>query len=257
MRILIVEGMEQTGVTRVRDAGGTPYHEGYAKVLQAIDPALECVPAFPSEDGTQALPDGFAFSDFAGAAWTGSYLDAFSQVPSVLNQLNFAEKLFAAGVPIFGSCWGLQIITTALGGRVHRIPKGREIGVSRSITLTEAGKDHPMFKGKQNRFEAFTVHLDEVIEPAQGTTLLASNDHSNVQAMAGEQSGNWFWATQYHPEFGADDMVFLYGRLARLLVEEGLYETEEEARGAGTALTKGPEAYDRIELRNWLAAIST
>ena len=44
---------------------------------------------------------------------------------------------------MFGSCWGLQVITAAAGGSVRKNPKGREIGFGRGIRLTEAGRKHP------------------------------------------------------------------------------------------------------------------
>ena len=256
MRLLVVEGNAQSGSHRIAGLGGKPYHQGYADTLRRLQPGAEIVWAFPSESGANALPDRFAFSDFDGAAWTGSSLDVYIDSPPVRNQLAFAEKLFASGVPIFGSCWGLQILTQALGGRVHRNPRGREIGVAAPITLNAAGRAHPMYAGKADRFPAFTVHLDEVIEPVPGGTLLAANPMSPVQAFAYENAGGRFWGVQYHPEFDRATMGLIYDRLRPALIEEGLFASDAEVDAAKAALTKAPNVFDQIELRNWLGSLT-
>ena len=60
--------------------------------------------------------------------------------PSVTRQIDFARAAFAAGVPVRGSCWGLQLAVAALGGSVRRNPRGRELPIARAITVTEAGR---------------------------------------------------------------------------------------------------------------------
>ena len=93
-----------------------------------------------------------------------------------------------AKTPLFGSCWGLQVVTVAAGGTVRANPKGREIGIGRRIALTPAGREHPMYAGKASVFDAVTVHLDEVETLAPGTTVLAANAQSDVQAAEIRQS---------------------------------------------------------------------
>ena len=59
--------------------------------------------------------------------------------PEVTRQIDLVRAALATGTPMFGSCWGLQVITAAAGGSVRKNPKGREIGFGRGIRLTEAG----------------------------------------------------------------------------------------------------------------------
>ena len=87
------------------------------------------VPAMGAED---------VVVDEHGIAWTGSPLSAFEELETVTNQIEFARAAFGAGIPCFGSCWGLQVMAVALGGRVHRHPGGPEIGISRRVGLTDA-----------------------------------------------------------------------------------------------------------------------
>ena len=74
--------------------------------------------------------------DYHGAVITGSALNIYSREAAVERQIDLAKAVFAAGVPCFGSCWGLQVGVTAAGGSVVRNPRGREFGFARRISYT-------------------------------------------------------------------------------------------------------------------------
>ena len=108
-----------------------------------------------------------------------------------MRQVDLVRAALNTGTPVFGSCWGLQVITAAAGGSVRKNPKGREIGFGRGIRLTEAGRKHPMYVGKLDVFNAPTVHLDEVDTVPPGTTVLATNAMSAVQAAKSAPTARW------------------------------------------------------------------
>ncbi len=254
MRILVVEGNTEEGMGKTIADGWRPNHERYANVLQGLSEGVQCEFAFPSERGREALPEGFALGDFSGTVWTGSPLHVYKETAAVKGQLTFAERLYASGVPVFGSCWGLQVMTRALGGRVRKNPKGREIGIATDLEFGDAGRAHPMFGGKGTPFACFTVHLDEVEEPAPGTTVLAHNSMSAVQAVSIETGGR-FWGVQYHPEFSYDDLTRIIDDLKKQLIQEGTCGDAAAVAALRAQVANGPRAFDRIELRNWLATL--
>ena len=45
----------------------------------------------------------------------GSPLHIYDSDPCVTRQIDFARSAFAAGVPVWGSCWGLQGAVVAWG----------------------------------------------------------------------------------------------------------------------------------------------
>ena len=47
----------------------------------------------------------------------------YDPTPCVSRQIDFARAAFAIGVPIWGSCWGLQLAVVGLGGSVRRNPR--------------------------------------------------------------------------------------------------------------------------------------
>ena len=140
-----------------------------------------------------------------------------------MRQIDLVRAALTTGTPLFGSCWGLQVITAAAGGSVRKNPKGREIGFGRGIRLTEAGRKHPMYVGKLDVFNAPTVHLDEVEALPPGATVLATNAMSDVQSVEIRTNGSVAWAVQYHPEYPLREIAAIVRRIGTRLIEEGFF----------------------------------
>src|ERR1041384_7495832 len=159
-RILVCEGNTAGMRADQVAAGGILMSEGYSGGLRGLRPEAVvdiCYPADPSAN----LPLG-GIEGYDGVAITGSALNVYDGGPAVEPQIELARAVLKSKTPLFGSCWGLQVVTVAAGGTVRANPKGREIGIGRSIALTQAGRDHPMYAGKAAVFDAVTVHLDEI-----------------------------------------------------------------------------------------------
>jgi GMP synthase (glutamine-hydrolysing) len=214
-------------------AGGTVASKGYAELLQSLLPAAVVDICFPGDEGAN-LPNGGALEGYDGVAITGSGLHVYDNGPAVTRQIELARAVLAAGTPVFGSCWGLQVLTVAAGGVVRKNPKGREIGFGRRIKLTEDGRKHPMYIGKPEVFNAPTVHLDEVETLAPGTTLLATNETSNVQSVEIRANGAVAWGVQYHPEYPLREIAAIVRRIGLRLIAEGFFlDSKEIATFAG------------------------
>src|SRR5580693_5869946 len=173
-RILVIDGNVAEIRARQRTALGYDSGTGYANVLRRIDPSLR-VDVLAAADGA-ALPAGVALGSYDGVAVTGSALNLYHGGAPVARQVELAKAVFEAGVPFFGSCWGLQLAVAAAGGEVRANPRGREFGFARRIVLTDAGREHRVFAGKPVAFEAPCVHLDEIARLPAGATVLAHND---------------------------------------------------------------------------------
>ncbi len=92
-----------------------------------------------------------ALENYDGVTMTGSALNIYNGGEPVTRQIELAKAVFAAGVPFFGSCWGLQVAVTAAGGEVRANPRGREFGFARRILLTDAGSAASFVRGKAGR----------------------------------------------------------------------------------------------------------
>ncbi|MCH7958762.1 MAG: type 1 glutamine amidotransferase [Candidatus Hydrogenedentes bacterium] len=269
-QVLVVEGNAKATSEEMIALGARPYGESYAQLLESLSPEVACTVVYPAERGVDCLPAGKRLSDYDGIAWTGSALSAYTDRPEVHHQIELAKLAYASGTPVFGSCWGLQIMAVALGGSVRPNPKGREIGIGRDVRLTDAGLQHALYDGKFPFFDALSVHLDEVEKMPDGAVLLAGNAMSDVQAFYIEEKGNSFWGVQYHPEFDFEVMALVLRRLHKLLIKEGVFENEEAVnerieyymglhqRAPSSEVRNTPveEVLDadlrRVELFNWL-----
>ena len=224
-RLLVVEGNTAELRAKQVTAGGQIMSDGYADLLRRLLPEAVVDICYPADPGAN-LPIG-GLEGYDGVAITGSALNVYDGGPSIDPQIELAREVLKSRTPLFGSCWGLQIITVAAGGVVRPNPKGREIGIGRHIALTPAGRAHPMFAGKASVFDAVTVHLDEVEILAAGTTVLAANAHSDVQAAEIRLDGAVAWGVQYHPEFSLADMAAIMRRYGPRLMREGFFPDAE------------------------------
>lgn len=218
-RILIFDGAPGKAQQAIAAHGGPTNPQMFERALSLHQQGLEFF-ALNVADG-ERLAQGLAIGDFDGVVITGSPLSVYKQVPAVMRQIELAREVFASGVPTYGSCWGMQLMTAALGGVVRLSPQGGEIAIARNITLNDGGHAHALFAGKARAFDALCWHRDEVETLPQDATVLACNGVSEIQAVEIARAGGSFLGVQYHPEHTfATTAAIMEARLDRL-VEEG------------------------------------
>ena len=268
-RILIIDGNVEKIRARQVAALGYDSGVGYARVLHRVDPSLR-IDIVATADGA-VLPAGVGLENYDGVTMTGSALNIYNGGAPVTRQIELAKAVFAAGVPFFGSCWGLQVAVTAAGGEVRANPRGREFGFARRILLTDAGRAHRLFAGKPVVFEAPTIHRDEIAALPAGAATLAINDFG-IQAASFSYGRGTFWGVQYHPEYDYRDIAAAAERYGETLVTEGMFcdgpalaafAAELRALQAnpsdaprlwkhGLGFAMRTEALRLLEIRNWL-----
>jgi GMP synthase (glutamine-hydrolysing) len=228
-RLLVIEGNSPQTTAEHVAAGGTAASKGYSDLLRELLPGVSVDICYPGEPSA-LLPEGSSLEGYDGIAITGSSLHIYNGGPEVTRQIELVRAALKTGTPLFGSCWGLQVITAAAGGSVRKNPKGRELGFGRRIRLTEAGRKHPMYVGKLDVFNAPTVHLDEVESLAPGTTVLATNEVSDVQSAEIRTNGSTAWAVQYHPEYPLREIAAIVRRIGPRLIDEGFFADKADIK---------------------------
>jgi GMP synthase (glutamine-hydrolysing) len=232
-RLLIVNCSPDALLQRVAAEGSRRYDALFIESIGLHVPDGQALDHFTLNiaDG-EGLPQGVQIGDFDGVWISGSPFNAYRlDQPTVREQIEFARAVWQAGVPTFGSCWGLQLMTAALGGTVHLNPRGREIGVARRIRPTPAGRCHTLLRGKERTFDALCTHEDEVATLPPGATVLASNEVSGVQAAAISDGARTFWGVQYHPEFDFAAVAAIIALRVDRHLNEGLARSHEEVAG--------------------------
>ncbi|MGJ5208036.1 type 1 glutamine amidotransferase [Bradyrhizobium sp. HKCCYLR20261] len=220
LRLLVLEGNSLVGRRRWAEIAGHTPSQSYAAVLRALAPDAVVDIATPADaDATMPQP----IDAYQGIVITGSALNIYQREPEALRQIELVRTIFAQGVPMFGSCWGLQLATVASGGQVSLNPAGREVAFARKIMLTEAGRGHPLHAARNEVFDAPAIHSDIVTTLPPDATVTARNAFSEVQAAEIRSGRGRFWGVQYHPEFSLQDVAWVIRRIGQPLVDEGFF----------------------------------
>ncbi len=102
-------------------------------------------------------------------------------------------ELLELGIPVLGICYGMQLVTLELGGRVEGAEVG-EFGRS-DLTVREPGR---LLAGLPAEQTCWMSHRDTVYAPPPGFTALASSTQSPVAAL--ESVDRDIYGIQFHPE---------------------------------------------------------
>ncbi|MGB4661133.1 MAG: glutamine-hydrolyzing GMP synthase [Mobilitalea sp.] len=101
--------------------------------------------------------------------------------------------IFNLGIPILGICYGCQLMTYMLGGKVGKAPL-REYGKT-EVNLNTSSK---LFQDIVEKTICWMSHTDYVEKPAAGFTIVAESDSCPIAAI--EDSSRKFYGVQFHPE---------------------------------------------------------
>ena len=104
--------------------------------------------------------------------------------------------LFETGVPVFGICYGFQLMASALGGTVAHTG-AREYGRTELDVADDAGRLHDALPSAH---PVWMSHGDGVTEAPAGFTVTASSAGAPVAAF--EDVDRRLAGVQYHPEVG-------------------------------------------------------
>jgi len=101
--------------------------------------------------------------------------------------------VYELGIPILGICYGMQMMSHQLNGRVERAGK-REYGKA----VVEFAPHCQLVQGMELKQQVWMSHSDRVSEPPAGFIVDASTEHAPIAAMSHPERK--FYAVQFHPE---------------------------------------------------------
>ncbi|GAA3868981.1 glutamine-hydrolyzing GMP synthase [Streptomyces sedi] len=122
--------------------------------------------------------------------------------------------IFEAGVPVFGMCYGFQLMAQALGGTVDNTG-AREYGRTQ-LSVTRSGST--LFEGTPDEQQVWMSHGDACSAAPEGFLVTAATD--TVPVAAFENDERRLYGVQHHPEV-------LHSTHGQQVLEHFLY------RGAG------------------------
>ena len=143
--------------------------------------------------------ENFDESDYDAWIITGSassVTDNHSWISLLQNKIVYA---YQNSIPVLGICFGHQIISSALGGKVTNNKKGWELG-SYKININDTGKASPLFKEVDFDDYFHFSHEDVVVELPSFAIKLDSND----MGLQSYSINDKIFGVQFHPEFSTE-----------------------------------------------------
>ena len=137
--------------------------------------------------------------------WTGGGGNIYEKNSHNFSQLKLCENIIGKDKPIWGSCWGLQVIVTVLGGVIKKCQKP-EFGYSKDIKIISSTLNDSIYRGKNNIFDAPAHHYD-IVEKLPNEFEIISENEICIQSIY--SSSKNIFCTQYHPELPYDYIASL------------------------------------------------
>lgn len=134
--------------------------------------------------------------EVSGVIVTGSPARVATRDPWMLRIEEQLRRYTAAGTPVFGICFGHQLLGNALGGAAGPNPNGREIGTERMAVVAQ----DELFTGIDDEPIVMMTHLDSVTQLPPGAISLAS---TRLEPNAAIRFAPRVWGVQFHPEMDA------------------------------------------------------
>lgn len=123
-----------------------------------------------------------------GIIFTGGPASVYTE-----NAPKCSEEIFKLGIPVLGICYGMQLMTHMLGGKVQKADK-REYGVT-NVKINNTSK---LFNGFDNNNDCLMSHTDFVEQLPEGFENIGSTSHCPNAAMQNTEKN--FYGIQFHPE---------------------------------------------------------
>ena len=101
------------------------------------------------------------------------------------------EGVFELGVPVLGICYGMQLMTHMLGGKVEKAPVREYAGVTAHFETS------PLFDGMPDS-TVWMSHNDMVTRMPEGFRAISSTADCPIAGM--ENAARRLYAVQFHPE---------------------------------------------------------
>ena len=112
------------------------------------------------------------------------------------SKFTFDKKILKLNIPVLGICFGHQILSKELGGRVKK-SKYREFGLATIKKISNSVLTKNFFNNK-NTSNVWMSHADQVSKMPKNFKVIASSKNSKLTII--ENIKDNFYGVQFHPE---------------------------------------------------------
>ena len=258
LNVLIVEGNNPKDSEVFIRAAKATCSENFKNIVLKLEPTSNVTIINPVNDNetNKALED---MDQYNGIIFTGGAMRLNDMTDEIKKHINFASNCFKHNNKILAICWGLQVCSTAAGGKVAPGKNGAHIGIATDVEINEDGKKNLIYKNKKPKFNTPAFNFDEVCELPEGATLLASDKVNNIMGVHFKSENSEVWGLQYHPDYEYWQMINLSNeRMGKMIAKE--YFKDEETFKKHIDFIKSEEKNldfknKTYEIKNWLDII--
>jgi GMP synthase (glutamine-hydrolysing) len=147
---------------------------------------------------SEILPFDTSFAEIARRKPVGIILSGGPKSVREAGAPRCDEAVYGTTVPVLGICYGMQLLTDALGGEVAPAPQ-REFGLA-TIRIEEGA---PLFASVPTHLRVWASHGDFVKSAPAGFRVTATSSNAPVAAMVSEERR--MYALLFHPEVAHTD----------------------------------------------------
>jgi GMP synthase (glutamine-hydrolysing) len=142
-------------------------------------------------------------ADFDGVVIGGSDTSVLDSFPWTQSIIQLIHHMAEVKMPLFGSCWGHQMIARAFGGEVVSDVARKEMGTI-DVVLTPAGTTDKLFGKLPASFPAQSGHKDHVMSLPDNIEPLAYSQLSPIQAL--RVKDHPMYGAQFHADMGTVEL---------------------------------------------------
>ena len=258
LNLLIVEGNNPKDSEVFIRAAKASCSENLKNIVLKLEPSSNITIINPVNDDetNKALEN---MNQYNGVIFTGGAMRLNDMSDEIKKHINFATNCFKHKNKILAICWGLQVCSTAAGGKVAPGKNGAHIGIATNVELNEDGKRNLIYKNKKLKFNTPAFNFDEVCELPKGATLLASDKVNKNMGVYFKSGNSEVWGLQYHPDYEYWQMINLSNERMGKMIAKEYFKDEKMFKKHIDFIKSEEKSLDfknkTYEIQNWLDII--
>jgi|TARA_B110000444_G_scaffold214031_1_gene211109 GMP synthase (glutamine-hydrolysing) len=255
LNILIIEGNNSEDSSVFIEAVGATAADNLKNLVLKLEPGsdIKIINPAKKEETKEALEK---INEYHGIIFTGGAMRINDMTDEIKKHISFASSCFKHNKKILAICWGLQVCSTAAGGKVAPANNGAHIGIASDVKINNEGKNNLIYKNKKNIFTTPAFNFDEVIEIPDGAMLLASDEINKVMGIYFKADNSEIWGLQYHPDYEYSQMISLTNARKDRLLSNKVFNNESDYLKHIMLIENENKRLDfknrTCEIKNWL-----
>ena len=259
LNILIVEGNNPKDSEVFIKAAKATCSQNLKNLVLKLRPGTNTKIINPANDNeTNEVLENI--NQYHGIIFSGGAMRINDMTDEIKKHINFASNCFNYKKKILAICWGLQVCSTAAGGKVAPGKNGAHIGIASDVEINAEGQKNLIYKNKKKIFTTPAYNFDEVLMVPEGATLLSSDRINRVMGLYFKSGNAEIWGLQYHPDYEYWQMINLANARKERMITNNYFNGEKDFQNHMSFINKEDEKLDfdnrTCEVKNWLDLIN-